>query len=206
MQKWPTQRRRDRPKILSLIKSKNWKPPLPMSATLERPARGRPGCSPRGWHGRPKKSPTAAVHRCEPHHSRFQPGECRRLAPSEPRSRVLRQCHQQFAYCWMKAVTGRYDLVVGQPCWVKAAGGAGRTPGLVVQPAAVAGTRDLAHPRRRGRALYERRSACGQLGKKPTGGHWNSGIAVLRNNGLIETDEGSAQRSRRYRAAPLLRG
>jgi hypothetical protein len=119
---------------------------------------------------------------------------------------VLRQWHQQFAYCWMKAVTGRYDLVVGQPCWVKAAGGAGRTPGLVVQPAAVAGTRDLAHPRRRGRALYERRSACGQLGKKPTGGHWNSGIAVLRNNGLIETDEGSAQRSRRYRAAPLLRG
>jgi hypothetical protein len=26
------------------------------------------------------------------------------------------------------------------------------------------------------------------IGKKPTGGHWNSGIAVLRNNGLIETD------------------
>jgi hypothetical protein len=26
------------------------------------------------------------------------------------------------------------------------------------------------------------------LGKKPTGGHWNSGIAVLRNNGLIETE------------------
>jgi hypothetical protein len=26
------------------------------------------------------------------------------------------------------------------------------------------------------------------LGKKPTGGHWNSGIAVLRNNGLIETN------------------
>jgi len=24
------------------------------------------------------------------------------------------------------------------------------------------------------------------LGKKPTGGHWNFGIAVLRNNGLIE--------------------
>jgi hypothetical protein len=27
--------------------------------------------------------------------------------------------------------------------------------------------------------------------KKPSGGHWNSGIAVLRNNGLIEID-GSA--------------
>jgi hypothetical protein len=26
------------------------------------------------------------------------------------------------------------------------------------------------------------------LGKKPTGGRWNSGIAVLRNSGLIETD------------------
>ena len=25
------------------------------------------------------------------------------------------------------------------------------------------------------------------IGKKPTGGHWNSGIAMLRNNGLIET-------------------
>jgi hypothetical protein len=24
------------------------------------------------------------------------------------------------------------------------------------------------------------------LGKKPTGGHWNSGIALLRNNGLVE--------------------
>jgi hypothetical protein len=35
------------------------------------------------------------------------------------------------------------------------------------------------------------------LGKKPSGGHWNSGIAVLRNNGLIETD------GRRYRVAGL---
>ena len=37
------------------------------------------------------------------------------------------------------------------------------------------------------------------LGKKPSGGHWNSGIAVLRNNGLIETD------GRQYRAAALFR-
>ena len=37
------------------------------------------------------------------------------------------------------------------------------------------------------------------LGKKPSGGHWNSGIAVLRNNGLIETD------GRRYRAADVFR-
>jgi hypothetical protein len=37
------------------------------------------------------------------------------------------------------------------------------------------------------------------LGKKPSGGHWNSGIAVLRNNGLIETD------GKRYRSAHLFR-
>jgi hypothetical protein len=37
------------------------------------------------------------------------------------------------------------------------------------------------------------------LGKKPSGGHWNSGIAVLRNNGLVETD------GRRYRIAVLFR-
>ena len=44
------------------------------------------------------------------------------------------------------------------------------------------------------------------LGKKPTGGHWNSGIAVLRNNGLIEVDAAAAQAGgRRYRAAVLLR-
>jgi hypothetical protein len=39
------------------------------------------------------------------------------------------------------------------------------------------------------------------LGKKPSGGHWNSGIAVLRNNGLIETEPGS----KRYRVAALFR-
>jgi hypothetical protein len=37
------------------------------------------------------------------------------------------------------------------------------------------------------------------LGIKPSGGHWNSGIAVLRNNGLIETD------GRRYRTVTLFR-
>jgi hypothetical protein len=37
------------------------------------------------------------------------------------------------------------------------------------------------------------------LGKKPSGGHWNSGVAVLRNNGLIEAD------GRRYRSAALFR-
>lgn len=38
------------------------------------------------------------------------------------------------------------------------------------------------------------------LGKQPTGGHWNGGVAVLCNNGLIETD------GKRLRAAALLRG
>jgi uncharacterized protein len=44
------------------------------------------------------------------------------------------------------------------------------------------------------------------IGKKPTGGHWNSGIAVLRNNGLIETEPALATTGRRqYRIAALLR-
>jgi hypothetical protein len=43
------------------------------------------------------------------------------------------------------------------------------------------------------------------LGKKPTGGHWNSGIAVLRNNGLIEVNAAAPAGGRRYRAAALLR-
>ena len=44
------------------------------------------------------------------------------------------------------------------------------------------------------------------LGKKPTGGHWNSGIAILRNNGLIETEPAvGTPGSKRYRAAALFR-
>ena len=41
------------------------------------------------------------------------------------------------------------------------------------------------------------------LGKKPSGGHWNSGIAVLRNNGLIETEPAPAEATRRRGAAVI---
>jgi hypothetical protein len=37
------------------------------------------------------------------------------------------------------------------------------------------------------------------LGKKPTGGHWNSGLATLRNNGLVEVS------GKRIRASELFR-
>src|SRR5689334_4528381 len=40
-----------------------------------------------------------------------------------------------------------------------------------------------------GRSMSADKLAVG-LGKKPSGGHWNSGIAILRNNGLIEADPG----------------
>jgi len=44
------------------------------------------------------------------------------------------------------------------------------------------------------------------LGKKPTGGHWNSGIAILRNNALIEAEATvGTPGSKRYRAATLFR-
>lgn len=47
---------------------------------------------------------------------------------------------------------------------------------------------------------YDVEELAAMIGEKPSGGHWNSGIAVLRNNGLIETDGG-----RRYRATELFR-
>jgi hypothetical protein len=50
-----------------------------------------------------------------------------------------------------------------------------------------------------GEAYMDADELAAMLGKKPSGGHWNSGIAVLRNNGLIETD------GRRYRSAALFR-
>ena len=44
------------------------------------------------------------------------------------------------------------------------------------------------------------------LVKRPTGGHWNSGIAGLRNNGLIEAAPATtAFGGKRRRAAALLR-
>jgi hypothetical protein len=49
----------------------------------------------------------------------------------------------------------------------------------------------------RGETYMEADELAAVLGKKPSGGHWNSGIAVLRNNCLIEAD------GRRYRAAAL---
>jgi hypothetical protein len=51
----------------------------------------------------------------------------------------------------------------------------------------------------RGERYMDAAELASALGKKATGGHWNSGIAVLRNNGLIETD------GRRYRSAALFR-
>ena len=52
---------------------------------------------------------------------------------------------------------------------------------------------------RRGGVYMDADELAAELRKKPSGGHWNSGIAVLRNNGLIEAD------GRRYRAAALFR-
>jgi uncharacterized protein len=50
-----------------------------------------------------------------------------------------------------------------------------------------------------GERYMEADELAAMLGKKPSGGHWNSGIALLRNNGLIEAD------GRRFRVLPLLR-
>jgi uncharacterized protein len=54
----------------------------------------------------------------------------------------------------------------------------------------------------RGERYMDANELAAALGKKPSGGHWNSGIAVLRNNGLIETEPAAG---RYYRSAPLFR-
>ena len=41
------------------------------------------------------------------------------------------------------------------------------------------------------------------LDKKPSGGHWNSGPALLRNNGLIEADGKRLRASELFRWSPL---
>lgn len=58
----------------------------------------------------------------------------------------------------------------------------------------------------RGGQVMEVAALAAALGKKPSGGHWNSGIAVLRNNGLIETEPAAGTPgSKRYRVAALFR-
>jgi hypothetical protein len=41
-------------------------------------------------------------------------------------------------------------------------------------------------------------------GKKSTGGHWNSGIALLHNNGLIEVSSGHLQMAELFRRVECL--
>src|SRR5271170_7169274 len=56
----------------------------------------------------------------------------------------------------------------------------------------------------RGEAYMDADELAAVLSKKPSGGHWNSGMAVLRNNGLIETEPAPDQMgSKRYRVAAL---
>jgi hypothetical protein len=58
----------------------------------------------------------------------------------------------------------------------------------------------------RGELYMDAEELAAVLGKKPSGGHWNSGIAVLRNNGLIETEPAPAEAGgRRYRTVVLFR-
>ena len=105
------------------------------------------------------------------------------------------------------------DLVVASPAGLKAAGEVPAAPSTPAERLALwCGRLPSPAPEMlrtlaaEGERYMDADELAVALGKKPTGGHWNSGIAVLRNNGLIETEPGSAQGSRRYRTAPLLRG
>ena len=76
---------------------------------------------------------------------------------------------------------------------------AGRAAGDVVRRLPSPAPEMLRTLAARGEAYTDADELAAALAKKPTGGHWNTGIAVLRNNSLIETD------GRRYRTAALFR-
>ena len=105
------------------------------------------------------------------------------------------------------------ELVTATALGLKAAGEvpaapttAGRAADLVVWPVAVPGARDPAGSAAQGERYVEADELAAMLGKKPTGGHWNSGIAVLRNNGLIEAEPAlTAAGGKRYRITALFR-
>jgi hypothetical protein len=57
-----------------------------------------------------------------------------------------------------------------------------------------------------GESYVEVDELAAMLGKKPTGGHWNSGIALLRNNDLVEAESAStAVGGKSYRTTALFR-
>ena len=63
-----------------------------------------------------------------------------------------------------------------------------RFAGSLRSTPALQGFGDGAHPGRTGERYMDADELTAMLDKKPSGGHWNSRIAVFRNNGLIETD------------------
>ena len=98
------------------------------------------------------------------------------------------------------------DLVTASPTGLKAAGEVPPQPSTPAERLAVWCSR-LPSPApemlralsARGAHFMDAEELAAVLGKKPTGGHWNSGIALLRNNGLIEAN------GRRFRVSELLR-
>jgi uncharacterized protein len=154
-----------------------------------------------GLHPAAKKLLTAAAQHAP---GRFTWGQLATLAglkPSGGHFNAGRKSLRDAGY-----VAEANDLVTATPAGLTAAGEVPPTPsspaerlalwcGRLPSPAPEMLRTLVAH----GERYTEAEDLAATLGKKPSGGHWNSGLAVLRNNGLVETD------GRRYRAAPLLR-
>jgi hypothetical protein len=134
----------------------------------------------------------------------LSPGARRRHSRPQAEWRAFQRRAQGAARRPVRSREGRSGFSNGggaEICGASAAGAVdtSRAAGHVVRPPPVPGTGDAAYTGRSRRALHGCRRAGGQPRQKSSGGHWNSGIAVLRNNGLIETD------GRRYRTAVLFR-
>lgn len=98
------------------------------------------------------------------------------------------------------------DLVAASPTGLDAAGEVPAAPSTPVERLALWCERlpSPAPEMLRGLAAHggrytEAADLAAMLGKKPTGGHWNSGLALLRNNGLVEVSGKRLQVSELFR-------
>jgi hypothetical protein len=97
------------------------------------------------------------------------------------------------------------DLLLATSAGLKAAGEVPSVPSAPSTPAGLVRSLPTPAPEMlralaaQGERYMDADELASALGKKPSSGHRNSGIAVLCNNDLIETD------GRRYRAAVLFR-
>lgn len=174
-------------------------PPPPARATWRTP---RPKSDGGGeLHPAARKMLTALAQHTP---GRFTWGQVATLAGLKPRGGHFNAGRKELREAGYVAEAS--DLVSASPAGLKAAGEVPPQPSPPAERLALWCSRLPLPAPEMLRALAAHRThfldaeeLAAMLGKKPTGGHWNSGIAVLRNNGLLEAN------GRRFPVSELLR-